>query len=204
LEFEQKEKQQRSVLQKCAEKLSKARQKVAKEFSEQVTNELKTLGFLNAEFSVIFETITLAQNGFDRIDFLVSPNPGIPAQPLRKIGSSGEISRVMLAIKTVLAESDSVPILIFDEIDVNIGGEAAICVANELKKLAETHQLLCISHLPTVAAKADSHFLVKKEVIDEITVTQITELSKSGRLKEITRMLGGGKAATNHAKELLT
>jgi DNA repair protein RecN (Recombination protein N) len=110
----------------------------------------------------------------------------------------------MLALKTVLAEADSVPVLVFDEIDMNIGGETAVTVGNELCKLAETHQVLCISHLPQVASQAERHYLVEKAVKNGRTSTDVTILSSQKRTEEIARMLGGGKAARSHAKSLLS
>ena len=117
--------------------------------------------------------------------------------------SSGEISRVMLAIKTVLSDTDEIPILIFDEIDANIGGEVAHQVGEELHNLANKHHVLCISHLPQVASFADSHFKVEKEVINSRTFSKIKKLSNKEQIKEIGRMLGGGIAAEKHAEDLL-
>ncbi len=190
-------------LEVASKRLSVIRKKSAGKLSGKVKKELMDLGFLQSEFSINFEETECSASGCDKIDFFFSPNPGESAQPLRHIASSGEMSRVMLAVKTVLAAADSVPILVFDEVDANIGGETAIKVGNSLKKLSESHQVLCISHLPQVASKGDYHYLVEKSVKDERTVTYIKSLDKKNKTEEITRMLGGGAAAQKHAKELL-
>jgi len=188
---------------RSCEELSKRRKKASANLAKKITAELKKLGFLKAEFSIEFKETVPSSKGSDSIEFIFTANPGEAANPLRKVASSGEISRVMLALKTVLAESDSVPILIFDEIDVNIGGKTAVVVGEELKKLGSTHQLISISHLPQVASAGDRHFRVEKYVKKGRTFTKIETLSKKDRKDEITRMLGGGKAAELHAEELL-
>lgn len=183
--------------------LTKKRKESAKEFEKNVRMELANLGFLQADFTIDFSEIEPGASGGDKIDFFFSPNPGERPQPLRNIASSGEMSRIMLALKTVLAEADSVPILVFDEIDVNIGGETAIKVGEGLKKLAKSHQILCISHLPQVASQADRHYLVEKSVKGNRTTTYIKVLNEQEQADEIARMLGGGAAALSHAKDLL-
>jgi DNA repair protein RecN (Recombination protein N) len=190
-------------LDKASSKLSEKRKTVSGKFASEVVKELKTLGFLKSEFWVDFSRVEAGTKGFDRVDFIFSANPGEKAGPLRNIASSGEISRVMLALKTILAAADSVPILVFDEIDVNIGGETAVKVGEELRKLAATHQILCISHLPQVAAQAEKHLLVEKTVSKGRTSTMIKELCPKGRTSEIGRMLGGSKAAMEHAADLI-
>ncbi len=202
-ELDHKETELNNELHKAAKKLSGQRQKTAVELSKAITDKLKTLGFLKCRMEIAFSGVAPGRNGMDRIDFIFAPNPGEEPQPLRNIASSGEISRVMLAVKTVLAEADAIPILVFDEIDANIGGETAVKVGNELRKLAAHRQILCISHLPQVASMGKTHFLVSKEVSDNRTTTSITRMNDTQRKQEITRMLGGGKAAANHAKELL-
>jgi len=197
------EKNAEKKLYKAAVELSKRRKEVAAQFAKFVEKSLINLGFLQAGFHVDFSEINPGQNGLDAIEFMFSANPGEPKNPLRKVASSGEISRVMLSLKTVLADADSVPILVFDEIDVNIGGKTAVTVGQELKKLSKTHQLFCISHLPQVAAAADQHYKVDKTVHDNRTLSNIELLDKRDRKEEITRMLGGGKAAGIHAEELL-
>ena len=191
-------------LKKSCSELSEKRKKASANLAEKITAELKKLGFLKAEFSIEFSPAEPGPKGADSIEFIFTANPGETSNPLRKVASSGEISRVMLALKTVLAESDSVPILIFDEIDVNIGGKTAVVVGEELKKLGETHQLICISHLPQVASAGDKHFRVEKHVKNGRTFTRIDDLDEDERREEITRMLGGGNAAALHAEELLS
>lgn len=191
-----------ALLKKCSE-LSKSRKDISANFAKKVCCELRKLGFTRSDFSVAFSRIEPGPGGFDRIDFVFSPNPGEKEKSLREIASSGEISRVMLALKTVLASADSIPVLIFDEIDVNIGGETASIVGQELRKLGDSHQVLCISHLPQVAACADTHYKVEKSVSKGRTFTGIEEMSGTARKKEIARMLGGGPAAAKHAEEML-
>lgn len=190
-------------LLKIASQLSVKRKESASKFSKLVEKSMKKLGFLKAGFSVDFSEVMPTMSGMDSIEFIFSPNPGEPANPLRKVGSSGEISRIMLALKTVLADADLIPILIFDEIDVNIGGKTAVTVGEELSALSKSHQLFSISHLPQVAAAADSHYKVDKEISKGRTRTTITLLSTGERKSELARMLGDGEAAHNHAKDLL-
>ena len=202
-ELDNKESKLLKELTEASCKLSDKRKSAAKKFDKNVRSGLKDLGFLQAEFFIEFTKSDAGPNGFDKIDFIFSPNPGERPQSLRNIASSGEMSRIMLALKTVLAEADSVPILVFDEIDVNIGGETAIKVGEGLKRLANSHQILCISHLPQVASQADKHYLVEKSVKDNRTTTYIKALNELEQANEIARMLGGGEAAFNHAKDLL-
>ena len=183
--------------------VTKARQIAAKKLSEAAINRLSKLGFPKCGFEIAFTEIEPGPRGMDQIEIMFSANRGEALQPLRNVASSGEISRVMLALKTVIADADAVPVLIFDEIDVNIGGETAIVVGNELKKLATAHQVLSISHLPQVAAKADLHFMVNKQVVDERTFSHIKLLNAQERQTELARMLGGSAAAEQHATELL-
>jgi DNA repair protein RecN (Recombination protein N) len=147
---------------------------------------------------------TLRQTGLDEIEFQFAPNPGEPARPLRAIASSGEMARVMLALKTVLAVEDEIPVLIFDEVDANIGGETANAVGEKMKQIAIRRQVLCITHLPQVAAPADAHYVVTKQVKDGRTTSDIKLLDKKSRVTELARMLGGqSDAARKHAEALL-
>jgi len=146
----------------------------------------------------------IGPNGFDVLQIKFSANPGIPPKPLKDVASSGEISRVMLAMKTILAEADSIPVLIFDELDANIGGETAGKVGHELKKLAEKKQVICISHSPQVASCGDKHFLVYKKTNNNMTQSTIHELNHEERIVELSRMLGGGEAAKQYALTMLT
>ncbi len=201
-ELDAEEAELKAELMKRAETVSAKRKKVAAELTKQVIEKLKKLGFLHSGLKIDFSKLEPGESGFDRIDMLFSANPGEELQPLRSIASSGELSRVMLALKTVLADADAVPVLLFDEIDVNIGGETANQVGRELKALAATRQVLCISHLAQVAACAHRHYAVEKEVIEERTFSKIILLNAKARLNELARMLGGGKAALAHAKDL--
>jgi len=202
-QYRREEKAVAKRLEKSCRQLSRKRQQAAGKFADTVSAALPKLGFLQASFTVEFAEVEAGPNGSDQVDFQFCANPGEGLLPLKKVASSGEISRVMLALKRVLATADDVPILIFDEIDVNIGGETAAVVGAELRELGETHQVLCISHLPQVAAAADRHYLVDKEVKKDRTYTRTKLLETTSRQTEIGRMLGGGKAALDHAKKLL-
>jgi DNA repair protein RecN (Recombination protein N) len=202
-EFDAEEKSLTAELLKKSEILSARRKAVADELTARVVEKLNRLGFLHSALGMDFSQVDPGENGFDRVDMLFSANPGEAMQPLRSIASSGELSRVMLALKTVLADADEVAVLLFDEIDVNIGGETANQVGRELKALAATRQVLCISHLAQVASCADRHYTVEKEVVEGRTYSRITRLTPKARLAELARMLGGGKAALAHAGELV-
>ena len=198
-------KQLNSAYSHSASDLSKKRKEIADKFSKATKMKLNNLGFLKADISVSFQSTTPSPTGTDKIEFLFTANPGEKKQPLRKVASSGEISRVMLAVKTVLTNADNIPILIFDEIDANIGGEVASRVGLELQNLGRKHHVLCISHQPRVAAFANSHYNVSKTVGDDLrTFTKISRLDDSERATEIARMLGGGKAAREHARKIIS
>jgi len=201
--FKKDEAELKKVHEELCGKLSEARQKGSLKLSKDVCAEARKLGFKKADFGVEFEKVQHGPNGFDKVEFMFTANPGVPLMPLKEVASSGEISRVMLALKTVLAEADSIPVLIFDEIDANIGGETAAKVGQEIAKLAGNKQILCISHLPQVAHKAEVHFMVSKESRGNTTSTTISRLEHSGRISEIARMLGGGKAAIEHAEAMM-
>ncbi len=186
-------------------KLSASRKTAAKKLAEKVREGLKNLGFAKAEFSISLEALEeAAPHGFETAEFLFAPNPGEPSHPLRAIASSGEISRVMLALKSALADQDDVPVLVFDEIDANVGGEIAAKVGQKMKELGKARQVLCITHLPQVAAAAASQYVVSKQVKDGRTRTTLTETGGETREEEIARMLGGKSAsALTHARALL-
>ncbi len=186
-----------------AKKLSEKRKIASAKFAKEATSELKKLGFMKSSFGVEFLNNEPSQNGYDKIEFMFTANPGETKKALRNVASSGEISRVMLALKTILASVDSVPILIFDEIDSNIGGTTAVIVGKELAKLANTHQLICISHLPQVASEAEQHFVVEKKTRGERTFTEIKKLNNEEKITELARMLGGTDAAFKHAQEMM-
>jgi len=180
------------ALRQAAERLRKLRTKAAPKLSEMVRRNLRDLGFKQSQFEArMSEALVARASGFDAVELLFSPNPGEPLKPMRAIASSGEISRLMLAIKSALAAQDAVPLLVFDEIDANVGGEIAHAVGARMRELAKRHQVLCITHLPPVAAAATSQFVVTKEVRGGRTFTQLREVSGKARREEIARMLGG-------------
>jgi DNA repair protein RecN (Recombination protein N) len=195
----------RADLDAAASALHKLRAKAAPKLAEKIRGNLADLGFRQSDFEA---GLTLREqpngSGIDALDLLFSPNPGEPLKPLRSIASSGEISRLMLAIKSALAAQDAIPLLVFDEIDANVGGEIANAVGAKMRMLASAHQVLCITHLPQVAARATAHFVVTKEVVNGRTHSQLREVTGKARREEIARMLGGrSESALKHAGTLL-
>ena len=195
----------RDEMLRAGQALRKMRTKNAPKLSEQIRRNLGDLGFRKSEFETRLSDLpTPGPSGLDAVELLFSPNPGEPLKPLRAIASSGEISRLMLAIKSAFAAHDSIPLLVFDEIDANVGGEIANAVGEKMQALAREHQILCITHLPQVAAAASSHFIVTKEVTGGRTYTQLHEVRGKARREEIARMLGGQtESALRHAAVLL-
>ena len=213
----------------AGKKLSAARKKVIPQLAKAVGRQLDDLGFKQSKFDVAISTIRWGEaadepnenggraqapargdarptssTGLDEIEFQFSPNVGEPAKPLRAIASSGEMARVMLALKTVLAAEDEIPVLVFDEVDANVGGETANAVGEKMKQIAAKRQVLCITHLPQVAAPADAHYVVTKLVKNGRTISEISLLDKKSRVTELARMLGGqSDAARKHAEALL-
>lgn len=188
-----------------AETLSQARRTAAQLLAQDITNQLRSLGFLQSEFDIKITETAASSKGIDSVEFCFAPNPGEGSQPLRKIGSSGELARVMLAIKTVLGNIDHVPVLIFDEVDANVGGHVAFDVAREMKKLGRWHQTFAITHLVQIAAAGDAHYLVKKDVEAERTATHIILLDEEGRQRELMRMMGAdvqSAGAQEHVREI--
>jgi DNA repair protein RecN (Recombination protein N) len=186
--------------------LRKQRENVADHLSESITRELVDIGFEHGFFDVQINPCEPGPSGIDEVEFGFAPNAGEDMRPLRMIASSGEISRVMLATKAVLANQDRIPVLVFDEIDANIGGEIGGAVGRKLAQLAESHQLICITHLPQVAACGNHHLAVSKKVEDGRTYTEVELLDAETRPDEIARMLGGKDSSgitLQHAKELL-
>jgi DNA repair protein RecN (Recombination protein N) len=182
----------RAQMNRAGEALRKLRTKAAPKLSETIRRNLRDLGFRQSEFDAKLEALDEPRpSGFDAVELLFSPNPGEPLKPLRAIASSGEISRLMLAIKSALAAHDAIPLLVFDEIDTNVGGEIAHAVGAKMQTLGRDHQVICITHLPQVAATASSHFVVTKEVVRGRTYSQLREVTGKGRQEEIARMLGG-------------
>jgi DNA repair protein RecN (Recombination protein N) len=211
-------------IQAAGKKLSAARKKVIPQLAKAVSRQLEDLGFKQSRFDVKLDSVaaevtrlkpnasqslltsaaTMKQSGLDEIEFQFAPNPGEPAKPLRAIASSGEMARVMLALKTVLAAEDEIPVLVFDEVDANVGGETANAVGEKMKQIAAKRQVFCITHLPQVAASADAHYVVSKLVKNGRTISEITLLDKKSRVTELARMLGGQTdAARKHAEALL-
>ncbi len=197
-------------LRKVGQELSGARRKFIPKLNKAVVKQLNDLGFNQCHFDISIQTsndissASLLNCGFDTIEFQFAPNVGEPARPLRAIASSGEMSRVMLALKTALALQDEIPVLVFDEIDANVGGQTAGVVGEKMRQIAGQHQVLCITHLPAVAATASAHYLVRKEIIDGRTISKIVLLEKSERVTELARMFGGqSEVARQHAKALL-
>jgi DNA repair protein RecN (Recombination protein N) len=210
----------------AGKKLSAARKKVVPQLAKAVSQQLDDLGFKQSKFDVAMKTDfvgdevtslkskenqrlltsspTFQKTGFDEIEFQFAPNPGEPAKPLRAIASSGEMARVMLALKTVLAAEDEIPVLVFDEVDANVGGETANAVGEKMKQIAAKRQVFCITHLPQVASVADAHYVVTKLVKNGRTISEITLLDKKSRVTELARMLGGQTdAARKHAEAML-
>ncbi len=194
-------------LQKQATALGKARAKSAAMLAKQVEKHLCDLGFQHARFEIrITPAHAPGPEGMDVIEFGFAPNPGENMRSLKAIASSGEISRVMLALKAVLAQHDKVPVLVFDEIDANLGGEMGNAVGKKLATVAESHQVLCITHLPQVAVCGTHHLVVSKKIVSERTKVAIHEVHDDTRAEEIARMLGGRDLTSvtlRHAKELL-
>ncbi len=213
-------------LMSAGKKLTAARKGVIPPLAKAVGKQLADLGFKQSKFDVAIKTDfvgdevtslkskesqrlltsspTFKWTGLDEIEFQFAPNLGEPAKPLRAIASSGEMARVMLALKTVLAAEDEIPVLIFDEVDANVGGETANTVGEKMKQIAAKRQVLCITHLPQVAAPADAHYVVTKLVKNGRTISTIELLGKKERVTELARMLGGqSEAARKHAEALL-
>jgi DNA repair protein RecN (Recombination protein N) len=196
---------EKAEVQRAGQALHKLREKAAPKLSQLVCQNLRDLGFRQSEFETNLTALEEASSsGFDAVELLFSPNPGEPLKPLRSIASSGEISRLMLAIKSSLAAQDAIPLLVFDEVDANVGGEIANAVGAKMRALAADHQVLCITHLPQVAAAATTHFVVTKEVIGGRTHSRLSEVAGKARQEEIARMLGGKTdSALKHAATLL-
>jgi len=181
-------------LRENAEKISEVRKQYAKKLSAMIQSELVDLNFLETNFDISVEqTKELRADGFDEVCFLISMNPGMPKRPLADVASGGELSRIMLAIKTVLAEKDDMQTLIFDEIDVGISGRTAQKVSEKMAVIAANHQVLCITHLAQIASMADNHFLIEKNVSGNETVTTIRHLDEKESISELARILGGAR-----------
>ncbi len=200
-----REKECADAASRAADALSKARTKAAAAFDARITERMGRLGFVEGQLRTMFDPAPqVGSHGAEELHFKVRANPGEPFLPLAKTASGGEISRLMLAIKTVMAELDTIPVLIFDEIDTGIGGMLAKEAAKALRELSATHQVLCISHLHQIASVADHHYRVTKSVEGNRTVTRVSRLTNEEKIAEISRMLGGdSEIARLHAEELL-
>jgi DNA repair protein RecN (Recombination protein N) len=199
--------------------LHNLRKKTAARLERDISKELQDLGMKGIQFAVNFKweeddsglevngrRYKITRDGFDRVEFLISTNPGEPLKPLAKIVSGGEASRIMLALKNIMAKVDNIPCLIFDEIDAGIGGRTAQIVGEKLSRIAKSHQVLCVTHSPQIASLGDAHFLIKKETLGGKTYTRVSEIRGQDRVNELARMLGGAEITGNtlaHAREML-
>ncbi|MBE3101873.1 MAG: DNA repair protein RecN [Firmicutes bacterium] len=206
----------KDILKQCAD-ISGIRKRCAKAFEKELLMQLSDLNMEKTKFNVSIETpifnnneepdVTgISNDGYDRVEFLISPNPGEPLKPLAKIISGGEMSRVMLAFKTILGDMDEIPTMIFDEIDVGISGRTAQSVAEKIGAISRGHQIICITHLPQIASMADNHFIIEKVTLNDHTRTMVSRLELPGRQQEVARMIGGASLtplSLEHAGELI-
>ena len=200
------EEQARAILEECSSELSLLRQKYADRLSAGIEEGLRDLNFLHVAFEIRFgRALQYTEHGYDTVEFQISTNPGEPLRNLAKVVSGGELSRIMLAIKTILADRDETETLIFDEIDTGISGRTAQMVSEKMARIGRRHQVLCITHLPQIAAMADRHFEIRKDVENQDTVTRIHVLDEEKSVLELARMLGGAKITDSviaNAKEM--
>ena len=190
-----------------AKSLSVARENASEKFIDQVTKELAFLDMPSVKLEVLQTKGKLTAHGMDNIEFLISANIGEPPKPIAKIASGGELSRIMLALKNVLADKDNIPTLIFDEIDTGVSGRAAQKIGIKLEEISKFRQVLCVTHLAQIAVMADNHLYIEKNVVDNATVTKVTTLDFNGRKKEIARIMGGDNITDlmlKNAEELIT
>ena len=206
-ELQQKLSQEKEKILKLSGEISSLRTRAARKLSQKLTAAMVDLNFIDVDFSIEVcpETDKISEDGYDKIEFLISTNPGEAKKPLQQVASGGELSRIMLAFKSVLADEGGTDTLIFDEIDTGISGKTAWKVAEKLGRLSANHQIICITHLPQIAAMADSHYLIEKKVKKDRTVTQIGALGEAESLNELARLLGSGnvtEAVLTNAKEM--
>jgi DNA repair protein RecN (Recombination protein N) len=188
-------------LKALSEKLSDIRKTKAKDLTSRIKEALVALNFLDVKFEMTFDRLEhFTANGFDDGEFIISTNPGEELKPLSKVASGGELSRIMLGIKSVLADKDEIETLIFDEIDVGISGRTAQKVSEQLSLIARNHQIICITHLAQIAAMADSHYIIEKQTDKITTQTVIKELDQEEIIEELSRILGGAEI-TDRVKE---
>lgn len=206
-ELAKKNEEYKIKLYEIANEMTYQRKSAADKLSKLIEDELKYLGMDKATFKIeVNENEKLGENGKDNVFFTMSANPGEPLKPLSKVASGGEMSRIMLAIKTVIADIDKIPTLIFDEIDTGISGRTAQAVAEKMSQISSKHQLLCVTHLPQIASMADIHFKIEKQVIDNKTSTNVFRLRNQEQIEELARMLGGAvvtELTKNHAREMI-
>lgn len=187
--------------------LRKERKRLAKELEQQILTELKELYLERTEFEVRFTELEhLQENGLDGVEFYITTNPGEPLKPLVRVASGGELSRVMLAMKTIFSQTQGITSIVFDEVDTGVSGRVAQAIADKIYQISENSQVLCITHLPQVAAVADEHYFIEKEIVAGRTETSVRILSEKERVNEIARMLAGSeitKLTIEHAQELL-
>ncbi|TMV51391.1 DNA repair protein RecN [Paenibacillus mesophilus] len=206
---------EKEILLTVGSKLSKLRQDAAKQLAGGIEAELKALHMERTRFDVSFrryddldagDSVYLSRNGLDEAEFLISPNPGEPLRPLAKIASGGEMSRIMLAMKSIFARVDRIPVLVFDEVDTGVSGRAAQAIAEKMSELSRYCQVFSITHLPQVACMADSHYLIQKTVQGDRTFTSVEDVRDVDRVRELARMLGGvevTETTMNHAREMI-
>ncbi|MCR5216393.1 MAG: DNA repair protein RecN [Lachnospiraceae bacterium] len=189
------------------DELSAIRKKASKELSKEIIQGLKELNFLDVQFEIVLEKVEPGKNGYDKVIFMISTNPGVAMQPVATVASGGELSRIMLAIKTVLSHKDGTECLIFDEVDAGISGRTAQMVSEKLAVIGSNHQTICITHLPQIAAMADYHFCIKKDSDDQETKTRVYLLKETTeKVEELSRLLGGAKITEQvrkNAEEML-
>lgn len=189
-----------------AKKLSQYRKNVVEKFEERVSSELKFLNMPNVQFKIHHQIGNLTINGMDSMEFLISTNLGEPPKPISKIASGGELSRIMLALKNVIADKDNIPTLIFDEIDTGVSGKTAQRIGIKLKEISKIRQVICVTHLTQIAIMGDNHLLIEKQVENDRTSTKVTQLDYDGRVNEIARIINGENitdTAKKNAQELL-
>ncbi|UCD35900.1 MAG: DNA repair protein RecN, partial [Nitrospiraceae bacterium] len=212
--LEREQQDLKKALTECCSGLSKKRKAAAKKIAAKVEAELAQLSMAGTSFSIAItqeqgndteDGLKATAAGVDHVEFLIAPNVGEELKPVARIASGGELSRIMLALKGTFAKNDSIPVLVFDEIDAGIGGQAAEMVGLKLTGLAATHQVISITHLPQIAACAGKHLKIEKQVRDKRTIVQVSAVDREERVSEVARMLSGriSHVSLNHARELL-
>ena len=202
-ETQNKVKELEEEYNKVAKEMSLKRQELSQVFTKKIIQQLQDLAMIHTTFKVEFSPIEGSIKGIDKIEFLISPNPGQPLKPLAKIASGGEMSRIMLAFKVILTDFDSLKTLIFDEIDTGIGGNIVTQVAEKLFQVSKSTQVICVTHSPIIASVAHNHILIRKNIEENTTYTDVKTLSEKERVLELARMLGDNDPITiDHANEL--